>query len=99
MKLNITSILSKISSFFKVLRRFAALIFILAAVFTYSFMVWRIRLLANREPSEDAVTTAVAQVKRPKIDQKAVNKIQQLQDTNVQVKALFKQARDNPFQD
>jgi hypothetical protein len=75
---------------------FSAFIFVLLA---YSFMVWRINVLTSQEPTPAQIDEKLLTVKRPVIDKNAVSKVQQLQDNNVQVKTLFKQARDNPFQE
>ncbi len=72
---------------------------ILAVLFLYGWLVLQINLLSSREPSEDAVTEKLQTIKRPRIDQATIDRIQQLQDNSSEVKALFKQARDNPFQD
>jgi hypothetical protein len=36
-------------------------------------------------------------VQRPQIDERTVDRIQQLEDRNVEIRSLFEQARDNPF--
>ena len=74
-------------------------IFIIVLVAMYSFLVLRINTLASSEPSEEEVVEKMLTVKRLRIDQSAVDKILQLQDSNVSVKALFDQFRDNPFQE
>jgi hypothetical protein len=95
--LNSKELISKLSSFLRKLQRYAAFIFIIALLGIYGFLVFRINTLNSREPSDDAVTEKLQTVKRPKIDQSAVDKIQQLQDQHVEVKSLFDQARNNPF--
>jgi hypothetical protein len=81
------------------LRRYTVVIFIVVLVSIYSFLVFRINMLTSQEPTDDAVTEKLQTVKRPKIDQSAVDKIQQLQDNSVEVQSLFQHARDNPFQE
>ena len=66
-------------------------------LFTYSFIVLRINLLNRSEPTDDAVSEKLQSVQRPKIEPELLKKIQNLQDQNVEVQSLFKQARDNPF--
>jgi hypothetical protein len=85
--------------FLQKVRRYVALIFIVGIAAMYGFLVFRINSLATSEPTEDAVMEELQTVQRPRIDQDALNKIQQLQDSNVEVQALFKHARDNPFQE
>jgi len=81
------------------LRQYAVLVFVVALVAMYGYLVFRINTLTGQEPSEDAIAQKLQAVKRPKIDQSAIDKIQQLQDNSVEVQSLFQQARDNPFQE
>lgn len=62
-----------------------------------TFLVFRINQLATTEPSDAAIDEKLQTVTRPKIDQTVLDRIQQLQDQNVEVKSLFDQARNNPF--
>ncbi len=80
------------------LQRYATFIFIITILLIYSFLVLRISILSQAEPTEDAITEKSNVVKRLKIDEDSIKKIEQLEDQNVGVKSLFKDARDNPFQ-
>ncbi len=80
-------------------RKYAVLGFVLISLGIFGFLVFRVRTLVSTEPSDDAVEAKLSETKSVKIDRKSVEKIQQLQATNVEVKALFDQARDNPFQE
>ncbi len=97
MNIDIKSISAKLISILKVMQRYATFIFIVSFLMVYTFLVLRINLLNQREPSDDAVSEKLQSVQRPKIDKDVISKIQDLQDKNVEVQALFKQARDNPF--
>jgi predicted negative regulator of RcsB-dependent stress response len=99
MNLELKDIPAKLEPVIQKIRRDIVLIFIVTLAVIFGFLVFRISQLAQSEPSETAVEEKLQQVKRPKIDEKAVEKIQQLEDTNVQVRSLFKQARENPFQE
>lgn len=81
------------------IKRYVSLIFILLIVIVLGFLVMRIGQLANAEPTQEAIDLKLSEVKRTKIDQSAIDKIQQLKDQNIQVQTLFQQARDNPFKD
>ena len=78
-------------------KKYAVFIFIIGLLFIASFFVLRINQYSKMEPSDDAIEQKLQTVQRPKVDQTVLGKIQQLQDQNVQVKTLFDQARDNPF--
>lgn len=95
--LNIKEIPAKLSPVLHVARRYLSIIFIACFVLAYGFLVLRINTLARGEPADDAVAEKLKTVQRPKLDQDAVDKIEQLQDQNVDAQALFNQARQNPF--
>jgi len=81
------------------LKKYAVLIFVLIALGIFGFLVLRVRTLVSTEPSEAAIEEKIGQAKPITIDSSAVAKIQKLQATNVEVKALFDNTRDNPFQE
>ncbi len=80
-------------------KKYAVFIFVLVGLGIFGFLVFRIRTLSNREPSETAITEKTDQDRPINIDQSAVEKVQELQSTNIEVKTLFEQSRDNPFQE
>lgn len=81
------------------LKKYIVFIAILTALGIYLFVVWQIRSLANSEPTTDQVNNKVNELKTPRLDQDAVNRILQLEDQNVQIETLFNEARQNPFQE
>ena len=83
----------------KVFSKHAIFIISIAVLLIYAFIVLRVNSLAGAEPSDDAETVALAKASVPRIDKKAIQQIQSLEQTNTQVKALFDQARNNPFQE
>lgn len=82
----------------KILRGYAVFIFVLAVLLAYSFLVLKISQLSQAEPDPDTVTQQANTIKRLKVDQTALEKIQELEDQNIAVQSLFEAARDNPFQ-
>jgi uncharacterized protein involved in cysteine biosynthesis len=97
MNLEVKDITSKIAPALLWLKKYAAFIFAMVVLLVYGYLVFHINTLASQEPADDAVAERLKTVQRPKIDEDAVDKIEQLQDQNVQVQTLFQQARDNPF--
>jgi hypothetical protein len=65
----------------------------------YLFLVWQIRHYATVEPTSADVTNKLNELNTPKLDQDAVNKILLLEDQNIDIKTLFNEARQNPFQE
>lgn len=101
MKLDLdkNSLQKKFKDFFKKNRGYASFIFFVGILLVYTFLVYRISQLTLSEPSEAEVTQQVQSTGRIRIDQQSIDKIQQLQDQNIQVQSLFESARDNPFKD
>ena len=77
--------------------RFRVPLFLLLVVAVYGFVVWRIDVLQTAPPPASAVAAKLQSTTH--IDQATVSKIKQLQDNSVSVRALFNQARQNPFQE
>lgn len=80
-------------------RRLRVLLFLVLLVALYGFIGWRINSFTNITPSEAAVTLKAPATSQPYIDPALVEKIKQLEDTNVNVKTLFDKARQNPFRE
>lgn len=99
MKLDTKNISKLLTKYLVLLKNYTVFIFIITGLGIFGFLVLRIRTLAAREPSESMITEKSSQSKPVNIDESAVKKIEQLRSTNVEVKALFEQTRDNPFQE
>ncbi len=99
LNLDFKSLLPKLKKAEQPLSRHAVFIAIIVVLLIYSFVVLKINTLSNAEPTPDAETTALAKSTVPKINQSAIQSIQSLESTNTQVRSLFEQARDNPFQE
>lgn len=97
MKIEISKLTDKLQAALVFIRRYVVFIFIIGLLTILTFFVFRINQYTQKEPTEDEFTSRLQTVQRPKIDQSVLDKIQQLQDQNVQVQSLFDQARDNPF--
>lgn len=78
-------------------KRYAVFSVIIAFLLLYSFLVYEINSLITAQPSDEALLEQMQTVQRPRVDQSALNAIQQLQDQNVQVQSIFDDARNNPF--
>jgi predicted negative regulator of RcsB-dependent stress response len=97
MNLEVKDITTKIVPAMLAAKKYLVFIFFIAVLLIYGYLVFHINTLASQQPNEDAVTERLKTVQRPKIDEDALNKIEQLEDQNIQVQTLFQQARDNPF--
>lgn len=74
-------------------------LFLLAMVLVYVYVAWRADVLGHAQPSQFVISSKETKLPEPHISQVTVNKIQQLQNNNVNVQALFNQARQDPFQE
>jgi hypothetical protein len=81
------------------LKKYAVFISVLLVLGIYLFLVWQIRHYATVEPTSADVTNKLNELNTPKLDQDAVNKILLLEDQNIDIKTLFNEARQNPFQE
>jgi hypothetical protein len=97
MKIEPKIILSKVLNFVAKLRQYSVLIFFVVVMLAYSFLLMRVNLLLNAQPTPEALSEKLTAVKRPKVDQSVVDKLEELEDQNVEVKTLFEEARRNPF--
>lgn len=80
-------------------KRYIVMGFFIFLALLYGGIIVRINMLNRQEPTEEAVTEKLQNAKRPRIDQDTINKIKELEDNSVDVQSLFKDARNNPFQE
>jgi hypothetical protein len=99
MSTDIKDITKKIKPVLNWVKQHRVVIGILLVLVLYGWIVVGINSLSRREPSEDAINEKLLTIKRPRIDQATIDKIEKLQDNNVEVQTLFKTARENPFQE
>lgn len=97
-KLDVDSIIEKLSSRLPIVRRYSFVIFLVFVAALYGFVLFRISALSNSQPSAEAVSSQLQAAQIPHIDQSVVNQLQSLQNNSVNVQALFNQSRSNPFQ-
>jgi hypothetical protein len=87
--------LPSLKRFYTKYRRHAVFGAVLIVLLVYVLVVLRINSLANADPDpsqEQVVTNSI-----PKIDGNAIKQIENLENNNADVHALFNQARNNPF--
>lgn len=97
-KVDIKSMPDQVSARARQLQPYSLAIFLVFVGLIYGFILFRINSLGAVEPSPDAVTSQVKAAQIPHIDEAVVKQLESLQDNSVSVKALFDQARSNPFQ-
>lgn len=97
MKFDSKNIISKLEPVSIFAKKYTAFILTIVMLIIVGFLVFRINQYSSSKPSEDAVSEKLKTVQRPRIDKAVLDKIENLQDQNVQVQSLFEQARNNPF--
>lgn len=79
--------------------RYRLILFIVFVGLVYIYTFWQINQANNAKPTAFQISenkhSPTAQL--PHIDPNTVQKIEQLKDNSVNVKALFDKARENPF--
>jgi predicted PurR-regulated permease PerM len=86
-----------VSKFIRKYAKHAAFGAILVVLLVYILVVFKINSLAKAEPGPDQSAQAANLI--PKVNQKAVDQIQSLEQSNTQIHSLFESARNNPFQE
>lgn len=92
-------LLSKVSTYSKQVQKYIPTISFVIIFGLYGFLVMQISSATKQEPSQDEITLQLSSIKRLKIDQESINKIEQLQDQNIVVQSLFESARNDPFKE
>jgi hypothetical protein len=92
---SLNKILPKVNKLFKEYSKHAMFAAVLLALMTYIFLVFKISSLSKAEPAPDQVGSNENLI--PRVNQKAINQIQALENNNTQIHSLFEHARNNPF--
>jgi hypothetical protein len=65
----------------------------------FGVIFYRINYFSSLKPTATMIQDQLQATTRPRIDQNLVEKLEKLESENIQVQALFKEARDNPFKE
>lgn len=97
MKKLIHSLLTRLGPVQLFVKKNKVFLIILTVVAIFGFIVFRISYFNALEPTESALDKQLQTSSRPRIDKAIVEKLVNLETENIQVQALFNQARENPF--
>lgn len=95
--LNSKTIISKLAGYGQRIRPYSFVLFIMLVAGLYSFVLFKINTIVSEQPSSDEVTSQVKAARVPHFDEDVIRQLNKLEDNSVSVQALFKEARDNPF--
>ena len=96
-KLGVGSLSQLVTAVERRLSKYTVVMFLILLAATYGYVLFRISVLVNVQPSDADVTTQAKAAAVPHVDPTAVKQLESLQDNSVNVKSLFNQARSNPF--
>ena len=97
MNIELKDLPAKLTALLEKMQQYTVLLFAIGVVSLFSFLVLQINNSTQVEPDDDLFTERLQSVQRPKVDQNSLERIQQLEDQNIEVQSLFEQARENPF--
>lgn len=63
----------------------------------YGFLILTSSKQAENEPSDAQISEKLQATPRPKIDKEVADKLQELEEKNIEIKSIFDDARNNPF--
>lgn len=99
MNIDLKEIPAKFAPLLQKMRQYSTFIIVLVVLGMFGFIVLRIRTYATVEPTQAAIDEKLQALQRTQVDQEAIDRIKKLESSNIDVKALFDKARDNPFQE
>lgn len=78
--------------------RYAIIIFIICVALVFGFLTIKIANYSNDEPNDAQIEERLSTLKTVKLNDEAVQKIEELQDRNINLESLFNNGRANPFE-
>ena len=82
---------------FNKVHRYLWLILLLFFILIYGFIIYKVNGYMNQQPTPAAVSLQLQATPQATINPKIVQQLNSLKNNSVSVKALFNQARNNPF--
>jgi hypothetical protein len=81
----------------KKIGRFFPFMFALIILGLYGFLILHVNQLMQVEVDDEDVEEIIRETAGLEIDRQAIEAIERLEDENIEVEAIFQEARDNPF--
>lgn len=97
MKLDKTYLLDKAAILATFIKRFRFILVFAAFSMMYAYVLMQVNAINARQPSNVQITEKTTAAPRTKIDPRAAEQITSLQENSVDIKAIFNEARKNPF--
>jgi hypothetical protein len=96
MKLN--NIAAKLTIVRDQVGRHTVIIFVICVGLVFGFLTLKIAGYSNDEPSDVQIEERLSTLQTVRLDDEAVQKIEELQDRNISLESLFNNGRNNPFE-
>ncbi len=97
MKLDSSTLSAKFLPLIGAARRYRIILFALFFLCLYGFLVMRITTLIESEPPAHVVSEKTKSIKRITVDKTSIDRLLNFESQNIQVRALFDEARKSPF--
>lgn len=97
MKLDKTYLLGIIARAETLIKRFRFIIVFAVFSLMYGYLLLQVNITNNREPDVSQIKGDSTSAPRSKIDPNIADKITSLEEENIDIKAIFNEARKNPF--
>lgn len=91
------NILSRLQKILPLLQRYAVTLCFIAIAAAYGYIVLSASKQADLQPSETAINEQFQGTSRPRLDPAVADKLRQLEAQNIEIGAIFNEARNNPF--
>ncbi len=79
------------------LRQYVVLIVIIIFGAMYGFLILTSTKQVDNQPGENQISEKLQGTTRPKLDEAVANKLNELEEQNIEIQSIFQEARNNPF--
>lgn len=97
MNIEVKDLPNRLLAAFQKAVRFMPFMFALIILGLYSFLILHVNQLMQVEVRDEDVEEIIRETAGLEIDRQAIEAIERLEDQNVEIEAIFQEARDNPF--
>ena len=96
--MNKENIVNKLQPVKLFVTRYAVIIFIIVVAGIFGFMALQISIYSSSEPTSDQIDEKKSNLSQVRLNDEAAQKIQELEDKNINIESLFNNGRANPFE-
>ncbi|MCA9332047.1 hypothetical protein KC968_03855 [Candidatus Saccharibacteria bacterium] len=97
MKLSPASITNKLTASLQTIQKFKFLIIFIVFSAMYGYILMQVAVINDKQPTQAEISAKTKTTPKTKIDEELIEKMNTLEDQNIQVKTIFNEARKNPF--